>query len=100
MEQPPDAATTKATWLQHLLSNFVGLREEAVNAEAQLHCMPVVITASTRASASTMQHTASGNSKTKDLQLWPLTEQESTSIVLICCSALAAAIRQPGCRER
>ncbi len=78
----PKGAVSEATWLQQQLSNFVRLRTEAVKAQAQLQCMPVIITASTRASASTLQNTASGNSKVKDLQLWPLTEQESASVVL------------------
>lgn len=64
--QPPD----KVTWLQHQLSVGVSLRRQAMTeetSEGQLCCLPVFVTASTRASATSLTLTASGRSPVAEL---------------------------------
>ena len=71
------------TWFQKLLHEFVNLREAAAEEEAagRLAAMPVVVTASTRASASSLAGTQSGKSKVKDLQLARLGNKDMQRIV-------------------
>ena len=71
------------TWFQKLLHEFVNLREAAAQEEAagRLAAMPVVVTASTRASASSLAGTQSGKSKVKDLQLARLSDEDMQRIV-------------------
>ena len=60
----PAPALRKASWLQWALSNFVALRKSAAELQGkdELQCMPVVITASTHASASSLSNTANARS--------------------------------------
>ncbi|KAL3159353.1 hypothetical protein ABBQ32_011304 [Trebouxia sp. C0010 RCD-2024] len=59
------------------------LRQRAADLEGQneLLCMPVVITASTRASASSLRNTASGQSRVKDVHLRPLTDMQMQAVI-------------------
>eukprot|EP00898_Chlorokybus_atmophyticus_P002411 jgi/Chlat1/3170/Chrsp22S00248 len=78
---PSDSSSSKATWLQNMISEFVSLRA-AVRQEADgLCCMPVIVTASTCASASSLAATASRKSSVRDLRLPALTLQQMTDIV-------------------
>lgn len=64
--QPPDTVT----WLQHQLSVGVSLRHQAMTEEtsdAKLCCLPVFVAASTHASASSLNFTASGRSQIAEL---------------------------------
>ena len=73
----PEPMPGQPSWLQHALSNFVQLRLLAAQEEQKgtLHCMPVVLTASRRASASTLTGTlSSGRSKVKDIRIRPLSD--------------------------
>jgi hypothetical protein len=67
--------------MEHALDNFARLRLEAARAGGQLQCLPIIIAASTRASACTLRRTASRRSRVKDLQLWPLTEADTSCII-------------------
>lgn len=60
------------------------LRQRAADLEGQneLLCMPVVITASTRASASSLRNTASGQSRVKDVHLRPLTDVQMQAVIV------------------
>ena len=79
----PEPKPDQSSWLQHALSNFVHLRLLAAHAEqaGTLHCMPVVLTASTRASASSLTGTSSGRSKVKDVLLRPLSDNQMHAVV-------------------
>ena len=79
--QPATAASSEPTWLQYALDHFARLRSKAAHTQAQLQCMPVIIAASTRASACSLKNTASRKSQIKDLQLWQVTEEDSTRII-------------------
>jgi len=79
--QRASAAPYGPTWLQRALDYFARLRFKAAGAKAQLQCLPVVITASSRASACTLRNTASHRGQAMDLQLWPLSEDDSVRIV-------------------
>ena len=59
------------------------LRKTAAELEGkgELLCMPVVITASTRSSASNLQGTASGYSRVKDIHVQPLTEMQMQAVI-------------------
>jgi len=81
MLQRDSAAPHEATWLQHALEHTARLRSMAVEVQAELHCMPVIITATTRASVCTLKNTASDRSLVRDLQIWPLTEENIICIV-------------------
>ena len=80
----PAPTLQKSSWLQSLLSHFVMLRKRAAQLEkdGKLLCMPVAITASTRSSASSLQGTASGHSKVKDVHVRPLTDSQMQAVVL------------------
>lgn len=79
----PAPTPQKPSWLQAALSHFVMLRKRAVELEGngELLCMPVVITASTRSSASSLQGTASGHSLVKDVHVQPLTEMQMQAVI-------------------
>ena len=79
----PPPVVGKPSWLQHTLSQFVQLRMTAAELEAdgELLCMPVVITASTRSLGSSLQGTASGESRVKDVHLRPLTDGQMQAVV-------------------
>ena len=79
----PKPKPDQPSWLQHLLSNFVQLRWSAAQAEQKrtLHCMPLVLTASTCASASSLTGTSSGKIKVKDVLLRPLSDSEMHAVV-------------------
>ncbi len=72
-----------SSWLQTALSHFVMLRKTAAELEGngELLCMPVVITAITRSSASSLQGTASGHSLVKDVHVRPLTETQMQAVI-------------------
>ena len=59
------------------------LRQKAAELEGngELLCMPVVITASTRSTASSLQGTASGHSLVKDVHVRPLSEMQMQAVV-------------------
>lgn len=80
----PAPTLQKPSWLQDALSQFVKLRKRAAELEGQgeLLCMPVAITASTRASASSLRNTTSGTSKVKDIHLRPLTDVQMKDLIL------------------
>lgn len=92
----PVSTPTQPSWISRALSYFVMLRKEAAELEGrgELMCMPVAITASTRASASSLHNTASGNSKVKDIHLRPLTKRQMHALVLslVRRSSLASAL--------
>jgi len=79
----PAPTLQKPSWLQAALSHFVMLRKRAAELEGngELLCMPVVITASTRSSASSLQGTASGHSLVKDVHVQPLTEMQMQAVI-------------------
>ncbi len=79
----PAPTLQKPSWLQAALSHFVMLRKTAAELEGngELLCMPVVITASTRSSASSLQGTASGHSLVKDVHVRPLTETQMQAVI-------------------
>ena len=78
----PAATLQKPSWLQFALAHFVMLRQRAADLEGQneLLCMPVVITASTRASASSLRNTAR-HSRVKDVHLRPLTDMQMQAVI-------------------
>ena len=80
----PTPTLQKPSWLQFALSHFVQLRKTAAELEGQneLFCMPVIITASTRASASSLHGTASGQSRVKDVHLRPLTDLQMEGVIV------------------
>ena len=80
----PAPTLQKPSWLQDALSHFVTLRNRAAELEGngELLCMPVVITASTRSSASSLQGTASGHSLVKDVHCQPLTEMQMQAVII------------------
>ena len=80
----PAPTLDKPSWLQFALSHFVMLRKVAADLEGQneLLCMPVIITASTRASASSLRGTANGESRVKDVHLRPLTDMQMQAVVV------------------
>ena len=59
------------------------LRKRAAELEGngELLCMPVVITASTRSTASSLQGTASGQSFVKDVPVRPLSETQMQAVI-------------------
>lgn len=80
----PAPTSEKPSWLQKALSNFVMLRKTAAWLEGknELLCMPVVVTASPRASASSLAGTASAKSCVKDIYLRPVTDTQMHTVVL------------------
>lgn len=80
----PAPTLQKASWLQHALSTFVALRKSAaaLQGKDELLCMPVVITASTHASASSLSNTANARSRVKDIHLRPLTDMQMQALVV------------------
>lgn len=79
----PEPMPGQPSWLQHALSNFVHLRWLAAQGEQKgtMHCMPIVLTASTRASASTLSEPQSSRSKVKDVLLRPLSDIQMHAVV-------------------
>lgn len=92
------ATLQQSSWLQTVLASFAWLRKEAASVEEQheLLCMPVVITASSRASASSLQITAR-HSLTKYIHLCPLTSLQMQAVItgLAKCSRLCPEIPLP-----
>lgn len=79
----PGATLQEPSWLQTVLASFAWLRKEAASHEGQheLLFMPLVITASSRASASSLQVTAR-HSRTKDIHLRPLTDLQMQAVIV------------------
>ncbi len=79
----PEPKPDQPSWLQHVLTNFVHLRWLAAQAEQKgtLYCMPVVLTASTCASASSLSGPSSGRSKVKDVLLRPLSDIQMHAVL-------------------
>ena len=79
--QHSSATPHAPTCLQHALEQVSRLRSEAANARGQLQCMSVIITGSSGASVCTFANTAAIGAGARDLQLWPLSEEDSTRTV-------------------
>jgi len=93
----PAPALQTPSWLQVALSHFVMLRKAAADLEAkgELLCMPVVITASTRSSASSLQNTASGHSYSKDVHVRSLTETQMQAVICDLAKRITSAPAVP-----
>ena len=79
----PRPTLQNPSWLQCALGCFVELRKDAAWLEGQneLLCMPVAITASTHASASSLRVTAR-HSWTVDIHLRPLTDVQMQAVIV------------------
>jgi len=79
----PAPILQEPSWLQSALSHFVMLRKRAAALEekGELLCMPVVITASTRSSASSLQGAGCRHSRVKDVHVRPLTETQMQAVI-------------------
>lgn len=75
----------------------MSLRHEAAKLEAQgtLLCLPVGITASTCASASSLNQTANGTSLVKDMHLSPLTGDQMQTLVISLAKRSSSTIPTP-----
>ena len=82
----PNPTLQEPSWLQVALTHFVALRKTAarLEGEGELLCMPVVMAASHRSSAISLQGNWGGcrHNRTKDVHVQPLTEAQMQAVIL------------------